>query len=129
MVMKLFRHLWPAPKSDLEIVLDKIAEQEEVRNMNIHHRLKRLKRRNVDKDNYFMVGTIDYGCGMYFNYFEVRFGDKDKKCTITLKKGNGALFLFTDPEEIRQIRQAVTSKYHQMVDDIKKQERENFAKM
>lgn len=127
MIDKLFEKIvsfLPEPKTDLEVVLNKISEQDEVRNASIV-----MNSTDIDKDMNFMVGKIDYSCGLSFNYFSVRFGDNNTKCIVTMKGSNEPLFMFDDPEEIAQIRKAVIGKYHKMLDNNKLRSAIEFAKM
>lgn len=123
MIDKLFQKIirfLPEPKTDLEIVLNKISKQDEVRNASIAMNSKgEVEEIDIDKNLNFMIGNIDYSCGVSFNYFSVRFGDNNTKCIVTTKKSKDPLFIFDDLKEVTQIRKAVIGKYHEMLDNKK----------
>lgn len=114
------------PKSNLEVVLDKIASQKEVQNANTASRLSG-EDIDVSKDLHFMIGTVKYmGVSVGFKYFRVKFSSGDKKCVITLSDDNDPLFIFDDPDEIQQIRVAIVAKHAQMLENEKKQQHKDF---
>lgn len=110
----LLKYLPPINKSNLEVVLDNIARQEEVRNVNIAISDSYTNKLDISKDLHFIVGkrSLFNPC---FKYFKVKFGDRGRKCVVTAMNSNDPIFLFSNIEEIGHIRKAVTNKYKEML--------------
>ena len=124
MINKLISWLIPEPKTNLQIVVDKINAQEEVRSATIRMSMDgKVPKINIVKDLHFLVGKVSYSIGYTFKYFLVQFSTGDKECIVKLKDHNEPLFVFNDPGEIREIRQTIISKYEKMI-EVKKAERE-----
>lgn len=111
--MKLLKWLFPEPRTNLEVVLDKISSQKEVRNASIRMSSDGEKKLDVTKDLSFMIGKTSFNPVKIFKYFLVQFSTGDKECIIKLHGDNQPLFLFNDPDEVKQIRAAIISKYNE----------------
>lgn len=130
MIDRIFRALFPEPKSNLEVVLEKISKQEEVRSATIVLDSKgKNKKINIDSHLNFMVGKVNYSIGMSFDYFSVRFGDNNTKCIVVAKNSDEPLFMFDNLDEVKQIRKAVTDKYCEMIRNNIKFNMSEFLKM
>lgn len=114
---KIVKFLLPEPRTNLDIVLEKIHNQDEVRSANMAIALitGNLSDINIDKDLHFMVGKVKVTTHcMQYKYFRVKFGDRDRKCVITMGNDADPLFTFNEPEEIEAIRKALKNKYKDM---------------
>jgi len=126
MISDIFKKLF-TPRTNLEVVLSKITDQEEVRSAAIMTDPGSLiNNRDTSQDLFFMIGIFQYSPYAYFKHFRVKFSSNDKECIVVSSNDKEPLFIFNDPEEISQIRQAIVDKYNQMIEDKKKQAHEDF---
>ena len=114
-LLRFLAHIWPKSKTELEIVLNRIEKQDEVRSASITmYGNGGIKEIDISEDLHFMVGKSYTLFGPIFRYFRIKFGDNDNKCIVTTDN-NDILFIFDKAAEIRQIRRAVMRKYSDMV--------------
>jgi len=127
-MIRLLNILFPV-RTDLEIVLKKIADQECIRNAdlvlsNLDGNLKNI---DLDKNLRFLIGRVRRtSYGLSFNSFTVKFGQRESKCIVTMQGNDEPLFLFDDPEEVKQIRGAIKNKYNDILKKKQKDFRHDF---
>ncbi len=113
MINKILKFLIPKYQSDLEVVLSKIDAQKEVRSANILMSMSgAVVKLDMSKDLHFMVGTVKYFPCKIFDHFVVKFNNNDEKCIVTLQYDNDPLFIFSNTQEVSQIKKAIIDKYN-----------------
>jgi hypothetical protein len=118
---RIIDKLCPEPKSDFEVVIDKIRKQDKVFNFTATE---------VDphKDQFFAVGVSALKFGK-LKYFYVRFDGEDTRCTVSMPNDSTPLYIFNNPEQVRGIRSVIVDKFNEGIVDKHIKSKDDFANM
>ena len=121
MFKKFISWMLPIPKTMLESAVSKILKQQIVRNHG-------LTATNPSSGSMFMVGTSKFrGGSLRFEFFTVLFSHEDGD--VMIKRDNEIIFFFSLPEEVEEIRNAITTSFNRMEENKKKKTKDEFARI